>query len=424
MAGWFKRLFKGGAKDEPPPYEAVKEMARHEKLDVRRDLAARTDVKPEILYFLAEDPAPEVRRLIAGNKTTPAQADLLLASDADLEVRCDLVEKIATLAPGLSADEQDKVRLITYQALEILARDQITRVRQILSEALKDVADAPPEVIRRLARDAELVVSGPVLQFSPVLSDEDLLEIIDSNPSSGPRGAIAQRDGVTEPVADAIVSTESVEAVALLLANASAQIREETLDWVIDQAPDVEPWHEPLVLRPLLPKRTAAKLARFVAHNLLQALREREDLDPEVLEEVRRVVEERLEEEPPENVDTHISTTEEAIKMAKELKGAGKLDEPAIAEAVKSGDREFTMAALAVLAGLKVGVIRSVVTNRSAKGILAVAWKAGLSPKLAETLQQRLALVPQKDILKAEGTDYPLDDDALEWQLDFIKDLG
>ncbi len=424
MVGLFQRLFKGGAKDEPPSYEAAKKMARHEKLDVRRDLAVRADVKPEILYFLAEDPAPEVRRLVATNKATPVQADLLLATDADHEVRCDLTEKIAKLAPGLSADEQDKIRQMTYEALETLARDQVTRVRQILSETLKDVADAPPEVINRLARDVELVVSGPVLQFSPVLSDKDLLEIIDGNPSVGPLEAISKRQGVAEPVTDAIIATESTEAIALLLANASAQIREETLDRIIDRAPDVESWHQPLVFRPVLPVGAAAKLARFVAHNLLQALGERQDLDPEVLEEVRRVVERRLEEEPPETVETQISTTKEAMKMANELKDAGKLDEPAIAEAVKSGDREFTMAALAVLSGLKVEVIRSVVSNKSAKGMVAIAWKAGLTAKLAETLQQRLVLVPQKDILKAAGQDYPLDNDALEWQLDFIKDLG
>ncbi len=424
MIGLFQRLFKGGAKDEPPSYEAAKKMARHEKLDVRRDLAGRADLKPEILYFLAEDPSPEVRRLVAANKATPVQADLLLATDVDHEVRYDLTEKIAKLAPGLSADEQDKIRHMTYEALETLARDQVTRVRQILSETLKDVADAPPEVINRLARDVELVVSGPVLQFSPVLSDKDLLEIIDGNPSAGPLEAISKRESVTEPVTDAIIATESTEAIASLLANASAQIREETLDRIIDRAPDVESWHQPLVFRPVLPVGAAAKLARFVAHNLLQALDERQDLDPEALEEVRRVVERRLEEEPSENMKTRISTTDEAMKMVNELKDAGKLDEPVIAEAVKSGDREFSMAALAALAGLKVEVIRSVVSNRSAKGMLAVAWKAGLSAKLAETLQQRLALITQKDILRANGSDYPLDDDALEWQLDFIKDLG
>jgi uncharacterized protein (DUF2336 family) len=394
VVGLFQRLFKGGAKDEPPSYEAAKKMARHEKLDVRRDLAVRADIKPEILYFLAEDPAPEVRRLVAANKATPVQADLLLATDADDEVRCDLTEKIAKLAPGLSADEQDKIRQMTYEALEALARDQVTRVRQILSETLKDVAAAPPELINRLARDVELVVSGPVLQFSPVLSDKDLLEIIDANPSAGPLEAISKRESITEPVTDAIIATESTEAIASLLANASAQIREETLDRIIDRAPDVESWHEPLVFRPVLPAGAAAKLARFVAHNLLQALDERQDLDPEALEEVRRVVERRLEEEPSENMEARISTTEEAMKMVNELKAAGKLDEPVIAEAVKSGDREFSMAALAALAGLKVEVIRSVVSNRSAKGMLAVAWKAGLSAN------------------------------ALEWQLDFIKDLA
>ena len=64
------------------------------------------------------------------------------------------------------------------------------------------------------------------------------------------------------------------------------------------------------------------------------------------------------------------------------------------------------------------------VSNRSAKGMLVVAWKAGLSTNLAETLQKKLALVPQKDLLRVQGLDYPLDDADLEWQLDFIKDLA
>jgi len=58
--------------------------------DVRRDLASRADVEPEILYFLTEDPSAEVRRRIAANKATPVQADLLLARDTDQEVRGDL----------------------------------------------------------------------------------------------------------------------------------------------------------------------------------------------------------------------------------------------------------------------------------------------------------------------------------------------
>ena len=67
--------------------------------------------------------------------------------------------------------------------------------------------------------------------------------------------------------------------------------------------------------------------------------------------------------------------------------------------------------------------MRAVNTNRSAQAMLAIAWKAGLSAKLAETLQRKLALVGTKESLRADGNDYPLDDEELEWRLDFIKDL-
>ena len=288
----------------------------------------------------------------------------------------------------------------------------------------QDEAAIHAEVIRQLARDAELVVAGPVLQFSPVLTDEDLLEIIKSHPASGRLSAISRRDDVAGPVVDAIVATDDEEAVAFLLANESAQIRETTLDDIIERAIDIEPWHAPLISRPHLASKAAVRLARVVAQNLLSKLGERQDLAPEALEEVRRVVERSLEEEPPEGEEAEKSTAEEALEKAKELLEAGTLNEDSVTETVRDGDREFTLASLSLLSGLKVDVVRSVVSNRSAKGMLAVAWKAGLSAKFAETLQRKLALVSQKDLLRTNGPDYPLDDSDMEWQLDFIKDLA
>ena len=165
-------------------------------------------------------------------------------------------------------------------------------------------------------------------------------------------------------------------------------------------------------------------MARFVAQKLLSKLSERRDLAPDALEEVRRVVERRLEEESREGEEAEKSTAEEALAKAKELTEAGTLDEDSVRETVRNGNRELTMASLSLLSGLKIEVVRSVVSNRSAKGMVAIAWKAGMTAKLAETLQQKLALVQQKEVLKANGPDYPLDDDAMEWQLDFIKDLA
>ena len=424
MKSLFKRLFQGNNKDQPLSYDQAKKMAQDKVENVRRDLASRTDVEPEILYFLAEDPSAEVRRRIASNKATPVPADLLLAKDADKEVRGDLAEKIALLAPGLTADDQDKMCQMAYEALDALARDQVTRVRQILSEALKDIANAPPEVIRRLASDVEQVVSGPVLQYSPVLTEDDLLEIIDNHPSSGNLSAIARRDEVPATLSDAIVATYDEEAVALLLKNSSAQIREEMLDRIIGRALDIDPWHEPLVHRPILPGRAAAKLARFVAHNLLEVLRLREDLEPEVLNEVRKVVDKRLKEEAPEKVKEEISSAAEAMEHVIQLQAEGSLSEAAVSDMLKTGDREMTIAALAVLSGMKVDYVRTVISNRSAKGMVSISWKAGLSAGIAEILQKNLTLIPPTEIIRADDGRYPLEEDDMEWQLDFIMDLS
>lgn len=424
MKGLLGRLFAARARNKPSAYEDAKGLARHQDAAVRQELAARSDLQPEILYFLAEDPAPEVRRAIARNAATPAQADLLLAADPDEGVRGDLAAKIAALAPDLSADEQDNLRRMAHEALTLLARDQATRVRRILAEALKDVAGAPPEVINRLARDVELLVAAPVLRFSPVLSDADLIEIIGADPVSGRLAAIARRAVVAAPVADAIAATEDEEAVTLLLTNPSAQIREDTLDRITDRAPGVEPWHGPLVRRPRLPGRAAAKVARFVALDLLETLRRRDDLDPAVLAEVEDVVAWRLADETGPPPPAEESTPEGAQKRVGELQGAGRLDEDAVGDALKTGDRELAIAALATMAGLEVSMVRTVIDTRSAKGMVAIAWKAGVSAMLAESLQQRLAMVPPDNLLRADGKDYPLGADALEWQLEFIRNLG
>ncbi|MBF0334450.1 MAG: DUF2336 domain-containing protein, partial [Alphaproteobacteria bacterium] len=278
-------------------YEEARELAHHPDPKVRRTLAAREDVRPEILYYLAGDPSPEVRHEIASNRSTPPQADLLLAADADDEVRKVLAGKVARLAPDLSADEQDRLRRMTYEALVLLARDQIVRVRQIISETLKDVADAPPEVIRRLAADVEMVVSTPVLENSPVLTDDDLLEIIESSPTPAALSAISRRRGVRARVAEAIAASEDTAAIAILLANRSAQIREETLDMLIDRAPGIKTWHAPMVQRPQLSPKAAARLAQFVAENLLEALNRRQDLPPETLAAVAATVRRRIDED-------------------------------------------------------------------------------------------------------------------------------
>ncbi|MBP7065289.1 DUF2336 domain-containing protein [Ferrovibrio sp.] len=416
-------------------YESAKQLAASPDPAVRLELAQRQDVRPEILYFLAVDEAPTVRRAIAANVATPSQAHLVLANDADEEVRAQLADKVARLLPSMADDEAaGAARDYAVQTVELLARDELTRIRAILSEALKAAVNVPHHVVKQLALDVELIVSAPVLEFSPLLTDDDLREIVEGAAQSGALSAIARRVGLGAGVSDAIVATRDVSAVAALLANDSAQIREETLDLILDAAPSVEAWHEPLVQRPNLPGAAAKRIAGFVAQSLLDRLSLRTDLPPEALSEIRQVVQRRLHVELPKEVpeaappgreaarekDATSAMAEAEVAVTKLIK-ANRLDNDTVQDAIERLDRNFVIQALAQAGRTPVPVVLRALETRNGRLITALVWRAKFSMRTAVMVQRDIAKVPPKMMLNARnGTDYPVGKGELEEQLKIL----
>jgi len=427
MKGLINKLFGEAGKKEIS-YDRAKELAGHEDEVVRLELAERPDMRPEILYFLADDASPTVRKAIAVNERTPHHADLILSKDPDAEVRESLAEKIVRLAPELSAGDQDKVKRMAYDALETLARDELTRVRMILAESLKDVAGAPPAVIRKLAFDTELVVAGPILEHSPVLTDQDLIDIIENGSAAGRLSSISKRATVSENVSGYIAATGDENAVALLLANVSAQIREETLDSIVDDAADIVSWHAPLVSRPQISNFAAKRLAGFVAANLIRVLSIRQDLDPDTLAEVKKAVAARIEQGEEQllgAVDTEDTQTplELAIEKVGKLHKSGELNEARVKKMLAGEGSEMVIAALAALAEIAVPAVQKTAQTQNVKGVVSICYKAGLSAKTAELVQTDLLDVGTDEILRAQGGSFSMSEDDMEWQFEFAADM-
>jgi uncharacterized protein (DUF2336 family) len=386
-------------------YEQAKQLSTDPDAKKRRTVAQQPDVRPEILFYLADDGDPAVRCAVAENKATPRQADLILTRDDDESVRERLAAKIVALVPEFTKEERQRVRALSNKVLETLARDHAVKVRQIVAEALKDSVHAPLAVIQKLARDIEIQVAGPILEHSPLLTDEDLLEIIADGPIRGALNAIAKRrqlsDKLSDGVAVAALANPGVESnsVRKLLQNQSAQIREDTLDRILDQASRVPTWHEPLVQRPTLPLKAIKRLAAFVGRNLLEALQQRPDLDAATAKDVAKAVQRRL----------------EADGGAAEAPPVG---EEAIAAAIGAGKREAVAAALARDAKMPAPVVSAILASKSAKAVTALAWRAKLPMRQALQLQLRVAHIPPTAALNPRGgTDYPLTPAEMEWQL-------
>ena len=394
--------------------------ARDPDPTVRAALAAEPDTAPEVLFFLAEDRDPEVRRQVALNTRTPRQADMLLTSDAELAVREELAGKIARLTPDLTPDRRDVLTSLTVKALEALAEDQMVAVREILSDALKDVAQAPNSVILKLARDSAITVASPVLEFSPVLSDQDLLAIIESGPIQGAMNAIAKRDALRETVSDAIARSGDEEAVATLLANGTAQIREDTLDFIIDRAPDRTAWHEPLTLRPNLPPKALQRISSFVAMNLLDKIQARLDLDDETLVRVAATVEKRIADDTKRRESERlVGVKDDLSERVNRMHKTGMLDGKALQQALARGERGFVILGLSKLSGVSVAAVDKIVGSSDAKAIVALAWKSGLTPKFGKTLQVQLLGHSPASAANAEDSRWPMSHDKMQWHLDF-----
>ena len=93
-----------------------------------------------------------------------------------------------------------KSKPLTIETLERLARDEEPRVRAMLAEEIKHLDCVPKDVVKRLAGDAEILVCAPVIEYSPLLSDTDLLEVVAVAHANAMLAAVARRKGLSGEV--------------------------------------------------------------------------------------------------------------------------------------------------------------------------------------------------------------------------------
>ena len=421
LKSFLKRVLGNKSLPQQLSYEEAIEALETQSDNLHRELAVREDAEPEMLYYLAQNSPEDIRACVAANPRTPIQADVILARDSDDDVRMELAKKISRLLPGLAPNEAEKLREQTIETIDTLARDRLPRVRQILAEEIKNSREVPVEIVKRLARDLEIIVSAPILEYSPLLGDDDLLEILASGTASGALEAIAKRSEISEPVSDAVAATLDIPAVAALLVNPNAQIREETLDNIIESAEGIEAWHEPLVMRPDLSTRAVRRISGFVASALIMLLMERNSLEGSVLESLKERVRERIKDE-----ESFSSSTAEAVQQAHEKAALAwaeeRLDDQFVRETAEAGDRELVVECVALLTKFAPSLINRIIDSKQGKAITALAWKAGLSMRVALKVQTFIAHVPPQTMVQArDGVDFPLNEQEMEWHLSYFQ---
>lgn len=403
-----------------PEYSNVQDLIQDPDPAVRREIASSAGTAPEILYFLINDVDSMVRRAVAANPHTPRQADTILAKDRDYGVRCELARKI--VGTGLGDDERSDLWRMGFTILETLATDSVVRVRRALSEALQGWASAPRPIVTRLARDPEPEVAGPVIQYSPVLTDDDLADIAGGNAPDWTVEAASRRADIGPRLAGVIADGGQIAPITGMLNNDQADIPDATIDRLAVRAETVEEWRAPLVRRPILSGKAVLSLARFVSGPLLSMLRGRGGLDPATAVQLNEIAASRPDNDqtatPPAVLNNPPGDWGGSDDRALRLFQAGRLNDAAVELALDSRDEKFVIAALALRSGISQATVERIVAVKSAKLITVICWKGGFKMRFALDIQKRLIQIQPENLINARnGFDYPFSEDELNLQL-------
>ena len=297
-----------------------------------------------------------------------------LLENPTAEARSETATKVAAEFEQRILNEDEKK--IAADIFRVLVKDAEVRVREALSSQLKSCDDLPHDVALALASDVD-TVALPMLKFSDVLGDEDLMEIVGTS-NSAKQTAIAQRQGVSNKVAEALIDTGNETAVARLIANETARLTEKTLDRVVEDYADSDAVSDSMSRRPNLPARVCERVVNAIAERLQDYLRDKHTLSPD---SVSNVVLQARERATVSLLDLG-SSDMELERLVNQLHAGSRLSPWLLLRALCMGDTPFFEVALAKMGGVPLQNARALIHDQGQLGLRSLYKKTDLPERL------------------------------------------
>lgn len=318
-----------------------------------------------------------------------------LLADPSTNARADTARKVAVGYGEGQMNESE--RALAEQIFEIMVRDTETRVREQLAENLKECPFLPSDVAKTLANDIESV-SLPMIQYSSVLSDEDLIEIVRSS-GEAKQEAVAGRARVSSAVSDALVESGSENAVAKLMTNAGAEIKSPAYEKAISRFQGSDVVKEAMAKRDWLPVEIAERLVNMVSSKLHDHIQSRHLVPTEQVSDL--ILQAR------ENATLGLMTGKtdgsEVRALVRQLRENDRLTPSIILRALCMGDMRFFETAIAIMADVPEVNARILIHDDGRLGLKAILEKSGIPRELLPAFQ---AAVEVSDETEYDGGDH------------------
>jgi uncharacterized protein (DUF2336 family) len=265
-------------------------------------------------------------------------------------------------------------RLVKTIELRALADISARMALAEMSEQLAPVGQAPPAIVRRLARNDEIRIARPILQESSRLSAEDLVEIAQTK-SEQHLLAVAGRWWLKETVTDALLARRFASVSRRVVSNPGAKVSAGGFAIILAQAEKDPDLAVETGVRADLPSELRLQLLNNATEEVRGRLLER--APQHLFEEIRNAI--ATVAAGIERDMTRVRDFTAAKRHVGKLKDSGVLNEAVLLGFARQRKYEETVVALAYLAHSSIEVIRPLMQSLRGEGLLVPCRAAGLT---------------------------------------------
>lgn len=308
---------------------------------------------------------------VATMRTSLTQDDIrrLVRGDSP-EARANAAHKICKRIDAMEMTEED--RESARQILDVMCNDTAELVRRSLAVTLRNSPKLPRDIALKLAKDVD-AIAIPVLKNSPVITDEDLVEIVLAG-SLEKQVAIAQRPTLGEGLTEVITLYGAKPAVEACALNEGAAFSDDAYAGMLKRFANDDDIKSALVSRNVLPLHVTEKLVTMVTGELFDRLVNKHELPPQLAIEIASGARERATLDLVEQA----GLSSDPARFVQQLHLNGRLTPSLIMRALCLGHMGFVEHALAELAGVPRSKAWLMIHDAGTLGLKTVFERAGL----------------------------------------------
>ena len=304
-----------------------------------------------------------------------------LAQAASSDQRRELLREVTDLFFETSGARSTRESALFDEVLQLVAAEMQEGVLAELAETFADAKDAPLGLLRDLANHA-YAIAAPVLQRSPLLDDQALLDVVNYQ-SQDHIKAVAGREIVSEAVSAAIVRFGDDHALDTLVRNEGASISRNSMETVVERARANAMLHAGVVRRKDIPIDLLNEMYFVVEAGLRdQILHRNASVDPATLDAALSRTRERMR----KSATDMSAETRNAIHFITQKKSSGELNARLLVSLYREAKMMHFLCGLAELTDIDRETATDLIERKDMDGLAMICRAANIERPLFVTL--------------------------------------